>query len=125
MNEPMEKDRLEAKIAALESTLAYQTELLERQEQREKKRRIWFFIKLGIVIVALLVLVPRGVALVQEIEDFVAQTESQMTAMQEETTAFLEDANAKLEVASDVMESLQTIITPLEEFAAKWQTFWR
>ncbi len=117
MDDYTEKERLEAKITELESALAHQTELLERQEEREKKRRIWFFIKCAIVVVALLVFVPRCVA-------FMNQTESQIAAIQEETSAFLEDADEKLETVSDVMESLQTIITPLEEFAAKWQTLW-
>lgn len=125
MDDYTEKERLEVKITALESALTHQTELLERQEQREKKRRIWFFIKCAIVVVALAVLIPRGVAFVQEVEAFAEQTESQIAAIQEETTAFLEDADEKLETASEVMESLKTIITPLEEFAAKWQTFWR
>lgn len=113
-----EKARLEAKITALESALAHQTELLERQEQREQKRRVWSWIKCVIVVAALLIVVPYCVA-------FAHRIERQITAIQQETTAFLADAEGQLDMVSDVMESLQTIITPLEQFAAKLPAVWR
>lgn len=123
-NGDMEQTLLEQRLAAMEQTLAYQTELLEQQAEREKKRRIWFFIKLAIVIVLLVVLVPRMLQLYQDVNTFVVQTESQLTAMDEQVSTFLQDTTGQLDTISKTMEYIQTLIEPAVQFIERWKGPW-
>lgn len=122
--EPHRNEILEQRLAAMEEKLAYQTELLEQQAERERKRRIWFFIKLAIVIVLLVVLVPRMLQLYQDINTFVVETESQLTAMDEQVSTFLQDTTGQLDTISKTMEYIQTLIEPAVQFIERWKGPW-
>ena len=117
-------ERLEAKVNALEETLSYQTQLLEAQQERDRQRRIWFWIKLGILLVLAVILIPRGAAFFREMEEFVQQSETQMAQMQQQMDTFLQDTSTKLSTVAEAMESLKNILAPLEDLVAKWRAPW-
>ena len=124
MNEQETIARLEAKVDALEETLAYQTQLLEAQQERDRQRRIWFWIKLGILVVLAVLLIPRGLAFFQEMEAFVQQSQTEMALMQQQSEAFMQQTADQLSVVAEAMESLKTILAPLEELVTKWRAPW-
>ncbi len=119
-----EQAALETRLAAMEQTLAYQTELLEQHAEREKKRRIWFFIKLAIVVVLLVVLVPRMVQLYQDVNTFIVETQTQMAAMEQQVSAFLTETSEDLDTISKTMENIQTLIQPVVQFIERWKGPW-
>lgn len=123
-NSRKETEQLEQRIAQMEQTLNYQSELLEQQARRDKQRRIWTLVKLGIVVVLAVVLIPRGMAFVQGMNDFVAQSEEQFATMQQQTTEFFDEAETKLDLAEDVMVSLQNILDPLENLTTRLKSLW-
>lgn len=123
-NHQTETEQLEQRIAAMEQTLAYQNQLLEQQAHRDKQRRIWSLVKLGVVVVLAVIWIPRGLGFVQEMQEFVDQSEEQLMTMQQQTDDFLADAETKLDMAEDVMGSLQNILEPLEDLATKWKSLW-
>ena len=124
MNEQETIERLEAKVDALEEALSYQTQLLEAQQERDRQRRIWFWIKLGILAVLAVLLIPRGMAFLQEMEMFVQQSQTEMALMQQQSEAFMQQTADQLSVVAEAMESLKNILDPLEELMSKWRVPW-
>lgn len=113
--------RLEEKIDTLEATLAYQTEMLEAQAARDRKRKIWFFVKLGIVVAAMAILIPKGAALYQQTETFFQQTEKQIADLNQEVSVFLDETGDEIGTIADAMETMQKIVAPMEEFLSRWR----
>ena len=119
-----EINALQQRIDGLETALAHQTHLLEQQAERERRRRIAFWVVTGSVLVLLVIFVPRCIALAQEMQAFVAESEAQMALMQQQTEAFYQQTGEKLEIAAQAMESLKNILAPLEELVNKFQRPW-
>lgn len=119
-----EINALQQRIDGLETALMHQTRLLEEQTVRDRRRRIAFWVVVGVMLVLLAILLPRCFALAQQVEQFVADSETQMAVMQQQTEAFYQQTGEQLEVAAQAMESLKNVLAPLEELVNKLQKFW-
>ena len=119
-----EINALQQRIDGLETALARQTRLLEQQAERERRRRIAFWVVTGAVLVFLMIVIPWCMALARDMQAFVAESEAQMALMQQQTEAFYQQTGEKLEIAAQAMESLKNVLAPLEELINKFQRPW-
>ena len=92
--------------------------------QRERRRRIAFWVVTGAVLVFLMIVIPWCMALARDMQAFVAESEAQMALMQQQTEAFYQQTGEKLEIAAQAMESLKNVLAPLEELINKFQRPW-